>query len=79
MKYPLLNSWPIASYGCSTGLAPIQVRIAKTLTINQNFDFFIGENFPPLDFLFTITIKISSEEISAITPPSFDGIDRRIA
>lgn len=44
----------------------------------QNFAFLVGLNFVGFDFE---TIRISgmrTDIASAITPPSFDGIDRKI-
>ena len=45
---------------------------------NQNFVFFAGENFVDFDFVLTRITSIKIEAARATTPPSFDGIDRRI-
>jgi len=49
-----------------------------TLTINQNFAFICVSNFDDFFLVFIITVRIRMDIISAITPPNFDGIDRRI-
>jgi len=71
-------TWPICSNGGSTGFAPIHVRIMITLVKNQNFVFFCVLNFVDVFFVFIITVRIMIDAPRAITPPSFDGIDRRI-
>jgi len=62
-------------------LAPIQVKIIKVETINQNFVFLFGLNLEDLMFFVFIgkvkIIKIANT--SAITPPSLLGIERRMA
>lgn len=66
--------------GGSTGLAPIQVNMKNNLTSTQNDVFFLGVNF--LFSLLSFKHKVNStstEHTMATTPPSFDGIDRRIA
>lgn len=66
--------------GGSTGLAPIHVNIKNSLTNTQNDTFFIGSNF--LFSLFSFkhsVINTNTEHTMATTPPSFEGIDRRIA
>jgi hypothetical protein len=45
---------------------------------NQNFIFWLGLNFVDLDFFVTRIVRIMIDIARAITPPSFDGIDRRI-
>lgn len=46
----------------------------------QNLNFFVGENFLFILFLFNIrTNKIRIAATMATTPPSFDGIARKIA
>jgi len=62
-------------------LAPIQVRIIKVETINQNFAFLFGLNLDDLIFLVFIgKVKIIKMAISkANTPPSLLGIERRMA
>lgn len=79
MKYITLATCPIFSYGGSTGFAPIHVRITKVLARIQNFAFFWGRNFVLFVFLLIMTRRIIIDARSAITPPSFDGIDRKIA
>jgi len=54
------------------------VRIITDDVNNQNFIFFMGENFVDFDFVFTKIASIRIEAARATTPPSFDGIDRRI-
>jgi len=51
----------------------------KILTRVQIFAFFVGLNLVFWFFLFTMISRIVIDAISAITPPNFDGIDRRIA
>lgn len=79
MKYKALVTWPIASYGGSTGLAPIHVRMIRILIKDQNFVFLLGENFVLFGFIFIVISKIAMDITNATTPPSFEGIDRRIA
>jgi len=78
VKYKAVYICPICSKGDSTGLAPIQVRIMITLTIVQNFVFIEVLNFVVFFFVFIITAKIKMDIPSAETPPSFEGIERRI-
>jgi len=59
-------------------LAPIHVRMMITEIRVQNWIFFIVLNFVDFLFLITITDRIRIDAARAITPPSFDGIDRRI-
>lgn len=54
------------------------MRITTDEMNNQNFVFFVGENFVDFDFVLVRTVSIKIEAASANTPPSFDGIDRRI-
>lgn len=71
---------PIVIYGSSTGLAPIHVRIKAILMKDQNNTFFCVENFLFKEFFFIIGARRMRIEASiANTPPSLDGIDRRIA
>jgi len=74
----MLKICPIASNGSSTGFAPIQVKITRIAARDQNFIFLKGLNFD-LVSLFTDTAKIKIEARRAMTPPSFEGIERRIA
>jgi len=69
---------PICSKGVSTGLAPIHVKIKITLTITQNFIFDCILNFVVIFFVFIRMAKIRMDITRAITPPNFDGIERRI-
>jgi len=69
----------MVSNGGSTGFAPIHVRIAIVLTSVHILIFLVGENFVDFFVVFTSLIMIMIEAPSAITPPSFEGIDRRIA
>jgi len=78
VKYNVVYICPICSNGASTGFVPIHVRIMITLTIIQNFAFICIVNFVDFFFVFTITVRIRIDITRAITPPSFDGMDRRI-
>jgi len=72
---------PINSYGCSTGLAPIQVKIINEIVNIQNINLDKGLNLfdkMKLDLKGRILI-IRMEVINAMTPPNLLGIDRRIA
>jgi len=66
------------SKGLSTELAPIHVRIAMTEIRNHIFLFFVGLNLAGFVFWVTKIAKIKMERARAITPPSFEGIDRRM-
>jgi len=66
------------SKGLSTDLAPIQVRITKIEIKNQYFAFLEGLNFAGLVFEAIKVIVMRMDAAKAITPPSFEGIDRRI-
>ena len=74
-----MKVFPVDSNGGSTGLAPIHVRIIKILTNDQNFSLDDGLNFLVFAFISGRVAKTAIEAIRATTPPSFDGIDRRIA
>jgi len=65
--------------GDSTGLAPIHVRISTTDTNLQNLIFLVGTNLVDFDFFMISRNMIKIDKTSATTPPSFDGIDRKIA
>jgi len=78
MKYTALKICPIISKGSSTGLAPIQVNRIRAASKDQNFNFFNGLNFD-LDFLLIVIARIMMEARRATTPPSLEGIERRIA
>ena len=81
-KYVIVASWPIITYGSSTGRAPIHVRINHLATIVQNMSWAIGLN-EYLVFLLVLENgrirRISSAIARAITPPNLFGIERRIA
>ncbi len=51
----------------------------NTLTSLQIFIFFVGLNFVFFVFLFTKIAMMAIDDTRATTPPSFEGIDRRIA
>ena len=68
--------------GCSTGIPPIQVRIATSATRVQNRNCVIGRKVRPrcLDvWRIGTTIRTRIENRRARTPPSLLGIDRRMA
>lgn len=68
--------------GCSTGMPPIQVRMATSATRAQNRNCVIGRNVRPrcLDvWRIGTTIKTRIENRRAKTPPSLLGIERRMA
>ncbi len=48
-------------------------------TRTQNFIFFVGLNFLDFDLFLDRTIRNATDIARAATPPSFEGIDRRIA
>jgi len=49
-----------------------------TLTSIQNFVFIEILNFVVFFFVFIMIVRIKIDIPRAITPPSFDGIDRKI-
>jgi len=78
-KYMIVRLFPIDSNGGSTGFAPIHVSRKKILTKDQNFSLDNGLNF--FDFVF-IKGRIANTRMDArraTTPPSFEGIERRMA
>ena len=81
VKYVRLKFFPIDSNGCSTGLAPIQVRITKLLINIQKIVLLNGVNFFDFKRVFVKVRReiIRIENTKAITPPSLLGIDRKIA
>jgi hypothetical protein len=79
VKYTTLIVCPIFSYGGSTGLAPIHVNSTAVATNVQNFAFFLGENFLDFEFFVNSTMRNATDPARATTPPSLEGIDRRIA
>lgn len=81
-KYKIDATWPIMTYGCSTGMPPIHVRISISATKVQNRNWVIGRKVSPRCFEVcrmgtTISTRILNN--SARTPPSLLGIDRRMA
>lgn len=73
---------PIPSKGGSTGFLPIHIKITNLEMSDQNSTF--ACTFIPLDLFLGFkmkgnTYKIAIDIISATTPPSLLGIDRRIA
>lgn len=75
-------SWPMAMNGYSTGWPPIHVRIKRLATRIHMKHWLIGRNII-LRWFDKCRVgksnKIRIEEISANTPPSLFGIDRRMA
>ena len=68
--------------GCSTGWAPIQVKIRILVIINQNVSCDSGRKVIAccLDaWSDGIRTRISTENNKANTPPILFGIERRIA
>lgn len=80
-KKTVLVTCPVFTYGSSTGLAPIHVRISRIARIDHSFSFLVGLNFVVLiDFFVIIGIINTRIDVTrADTPPSFDGMARRIA
>lgn len=81
-KYRKEAICPMIIKGCSTGMPPIQVRIATSATRVQNKNCVRGRNVRPrcLDVCrMGTTISTRMEANRARTPPSLLGIDRRIA
>jgi len=68
---------PIPSNGLSTVLAPIQVKIRIVEVKNQNFVFFVILNFMDFPFFGIKIIRMIIDVTRAITPPNFEGIDRK--
>jgi len=75
-KYIEEYSFPMFSKGCSTVLAPIQVRIIRIERRIHSFIFFMVLNFVDFDFFIMNTIMISREDVRARTPPNFEGRER---
>jgi len=69
------------SYGYSTALAPIHVKIMKVIIIYQTKIFWVGLNLEDkINFFFIGRIEmIRIAIINPITPPSLFGMDRKIA
>lgn len=82
VKYRIEATCPMITKGCSTGMPPIQVRIATSATRVQNRNCDRGRKVSPccLEVWSRGTsIRIRMEKSSARTPPSLLGIDRRMA
>jgi hypothetical protein len=79
VKYRTLVACPILSYGGSTGFAPIHVSSKVVATKVQNFVFLVGENFLDFDLFVVSTMRNATDPARAMTPPSLEGIERRIA
>jgi len=77
----ILVSCPIISYGGSTGLAPIHVKIINLLIKVHRVALFIGLVFFVFFFLLVAIGKINTtrDPTKATTPPSFDGMERKMA
>lgn len=78
LKYRILIIFPIISIGGSIGLAPIQDKVMKDRVSTHVFFISVGAVFTDL-FFFVAFAMIKIDMASARTPPSLDGIDRRIA
>lgn len=81
-KYRKDATWPIIIKGCSTGIPPIQVRMATSAIRVQKRNWERGRNVTPRCFEVwrigtTISTKIDANK--AKTPPSLLGIERRMA
>lgn len=81
MKNAVLWICPIVSNGGSTGFAPIQVRIPRVAIRIISVIFLVGLYFIDVIVSFFIDgiVNTAIDVARASTPPSFDGIDRRIA
>lgn len=78
----VVASWPIITYGSSTGHDPIHVRINHDPDMHQNIIWAEGLNLDPTLFLKKVNggrIKMIRAITKAIAPPSLFGTDRRIA
>jgi len=75
----MVKFFPMSSNGASTGLAPIQVRMMNTLMKDQNFSFERGLNLLVFFLIRGRVMNTMMDASKATTPPSFDGIDRRMA
>lgn len=73
---------PIMTYGCSTGIPPIHVKMMTSATKVQNRNCVIGRNVRPRCFevcRMGTTISTKMENRRASTPPNLLGIERRMA
>ena len=66
------------SKGLSTVLAPIHVSTSVTEHNDHMAYFLKRENFEDFPFFSKVVLKTKIERSKATTPPSFEGIDRRI-
>lgn len=81
-KYSSEAIWPIMMKGCSTGIPPIQVRIATSATRVQKRNCVIGRKVILRCFDVCrngTTMSTRIENRRAKTPPSLFGMERRIA
>ncbi len=81
-KYKKDATCPMMIKGCSTGMPPIQVRIATSATRVQNKNCVRGRNVRLRCFdvwRMGTTMSTRMEARRARTPPSLLGIERRIA
>ena len=81
-KYSKDATWPIIMNGCSTGIPPIQVRIATSAMRVQNRNCENGRKVMLRCFDVCrrgTSISTRIEARRARTPPSLLGMDRRIA
>ena len=81
-KYKMEAICPIMMNGCSTGIPPIQVRMATSATRAQNRNWERGRKVRPCCLEVCnrgTTINTRMENSRARTPPSLFGIDRRMA
>jgi hypothetical protein len=66
------------SKGDSTAFAPIHVKTIRIVIRNQKLVFFEKQNFVGLFLFNNRGMKIKIEVPNATTPPSFEGMDRKI-
>lgn len=81
-KYNTEATCPIIMKGSSTGIPPIQVRMATSATRVQNSSWVRGRKVNPCCFEVWrrgTTMSTRIDRRSASTPPSLLGIDRRMA
>jgi hypothetical protein len=78
MKYEIVEICPIPSNGGSTVFVPIHDSITAIDMNVHVFNFSWGEIFTVF-FFFMGIVKRAMEATNAMTPPSLDGMERRIA
>lgn len=81
-KYRREAIWPIIMKGCSTGIPPIQVRIATSAIRVQNRSWVNGRNVKLRCFDVCrkgTAMSTKMDASNASTPPNLLGIDRRMA